>query len=162
MKKPNYISDMYALIFLCLGITFIAMGCLCFIGIMKPSAHSKVQNPITMGIVFATLGITFCIAQTVFRVISGKQHRLHKELLTDGIRLTGKVEKVYLEKRIQLGKTYPFRICYTYSHQGETYHHKSGLLWNRPDFREGDSIEVYANDFGKSALDLCGNVKECI
>ncbi len=154
MKKPKYIESIYALIFLCLGSSFLIMGCLCLVGIVKPSAHSYVQSPNMMGIVFSSIGLISFVAQTGFRFISNKRAKLHNELLSKGIKLMGTVEKVYLQKGITFGCKSPFRICYTYSYQSEIYRHKSYLLWDKPNFNEGDAIEVYIGDFGESTLSL--------
>lgn len=152
MKKTKYTGSLYAFIFLGLGITFLIIGTLCFLGVIKPTAHSSVQNPIIMGMVFSMIGVTFCAVQTILKFVSYKQEKLHNELLAKGNKLIGTVEKVYLQKGTRLGTKSPFRICYTYSYQSKIYHHKSCLLWDKPYLNEGDSIEVYANDFGKSTL----------
>lgn len=152
MKKPKYIEKLYALIFLCLGSSFLIMGLLCFVGIAKPTAHSSIQDPIVMGTIFSLLGVTFCIVQTVLIVINSAKKKLHNELLASGTKLNGTIDKVYLQKYTHYGNKSPFKICYTYTYQGEIYHHKSCLLWDKPNFKEGASIMVYANDLGKSTI----------
>lgn len=154
MKKTKYTSQLYAVIFLCLGIAFLVIGCLCFLGIVKPSAHSTVQSPTIMGSIFSMIGVIFCAAQTIFRGISYKQDKLHHALLAKGTKHIGTIEKVQLQKGTRFGRNSPYRICYTYSNQGRIYRHKSCLLWNRPHFNIGDSVEVYANDLGESTLKL--------
>lgn len=153
MKKPKYIEKLYALISFCLGSVFLIMGLLCFVGVLKPTAYSQVQNPIIMGTIFALLGVAFCIVQTILIVINSAKRKLHNELLSSGTKLNGTVDKVYLQKYIHYGKKSPFRNCYTYTYQGEIYNSKSCLLWDKPNFKEGDPITVYANNLGKSTVE---------
>ena len=154
MEKPIFIEKLYALIFLCLGGAFIFMGLLCFAGIVKPTSHSTVQDPIALGVVFSLLGVVFCMVQTGLRLMNAAKDKLHHKLLASGTKLEGAVEKVYLQKYTQYGKKSPYRVCYIYTHQGERYHRKSYLLWNKPNLNEGDSIMVYAGDLGKSTIQL--------
>lgn len=154
MRQPKYISGLAAFVFLCLGVVFLVFGFLSFAGIVKPSVHSSVQNPISMGSVFCLIGAALCVVQAVFRVINHRLDQLNSQLLTSGAKINGTVEKVYMQTFTRFGNKSPFRICYTYSYQGVVYHHKSCLLWDKPDLHEGDSIKVYANDFGKSTIQL--------
>lgn len=66
--------------------------------------------------------------------------------------IMGIVEKVYWQKYTQYGGESPYRILYTYTWQGKTYHRKSYLLWDRPDFTVHDSIVVYVNNLGQSTV----------
>ena len=152
MHQPKYMEKLYAFIFLCLGSGFIVMGLLSDAGIVKPTAQSAVQDPNIMGFVFLLMGIAFCAAQTIFRVIAAKKNKLHNELTANGIRVHGSVEKVILLRFTQYGKKSPYRICYTYTLQGDIFHHKSCLLWDKPDYEVGDPILVYANNSGKSTI----------
>lgn len=154
MKKPKYIEKLCALIFLCLGCSFLIIGLLCFVGVVTPDVHSKVQDPIVMGTVFSLLGVTFGGIQAVLNRIASAKEKLEKQLLASGTPINGTVEKVYLQKYTNYGKKSPYRICYTYTEQDKIYHHKSFLLWEKPDFDEGDFIMVYANDSGKSTIQL--------
>lgn len=154
VKRPKYTSGLLAVTFLSLGIVFLILGILCFAGVIKPSAHSSVQDPIHLGIVFSSFGLAFCIVQAIIRLINYKLDALNNELFTSGTKIQGTVEKVNLQTYIRFGNKSPFRICYTYSYQGAVYHHKSGLLWEKPSLHEGDPIQVYANDFGKSTIQL--------
>ena len=154
MSKPKYMEELLKIIFLWLGIAFIATGLLSLIGVLKPSANSMIQEPTILGIVFSLLGITFFIVQTILKVITSKKNKTHNELLISGTKINGTVENVYFQKYTHYGNKSPYRIFYTYTYQGKVYHHKSYLLWDKPDFRENDSIVVYANNLGKSTVQL--------
>ena len=154
MSKPRYMEELLKIVFLWLGISFTVMGLLCFIGILKPDADSMVQEPTILGIVFSLTGIIFFLVQAVLKAVSSLKSKQYNELLASGTRVEGTVEKVYLQKYTQYGRQSPYRICYTYTFQGKTYHHKSCLLWDKPSCREHDSIEVYTNNSGRSTLRL--------
>lgn len=154
MNKLKYNEDLYRVIFFWLGIAFVFMGCLSYIGILKPKDNSMVQNSAVLGVVFGLLGINFLIVQTVLHIISAKKNELYFKLIANGNKVNGVVEKVYLQKYTQYGRKYPYRIIYTYSYQEKIYRHKSCLLWEKPNLREGDSLVIYVNDFGKSAVIL--------
>lgn len=154
MKEPKHVEFLYASIFLFVGIMFICMGLLSFAGVLTPTVHSKVQDPFTGGVIFCTIGIVFCVIQAVFRLLGKRKDTGEDELLSSGIRLSGTVEKIYLSKWIHYGKKSPYRIKYTFLLQEEIYHHKSYMLWEKPNYIEGDRIDVYANEFGQSTLKL--------
>lgn len=154
MKQPKYTSGLLAVTFLSLGIVFIILGILCFSGLIKPSAHSLVQDSAHMGISFVSLGVALCIVQVVLKMLNHKSDQQNSQLLTHGAKLSGTVEKVCLQRYSRYGNKSPYRIYYTYSYQGTVYHHKSVLLWDKPNLQAGDPIEVYVNDFGKSTISL--------
>lgn len=154
MNKLKYNEDLYRVIFFWLGIAFVFLGCLSCIGLLNPSENSTVQNPAVLGIIFGLSGIAFLIVQTVFQFISSKKNKQHSQLISNGNKVMGVVEKVYMQKYTQYGRKYPYRIIYTCSFQGKTYRSKSCLLWETPNVKEGDSIVVYINDFGKSTVIL--------
>lgn len=152
MGKPRYMEELLKIIFLWLGVSFIVMGALCFIGLLKPTADSMIQTSAMLGIVYSLLGLVFFIVSTVLKSVTSLKSRLHNELLVNGTKVHGTIEKVYLQRYTQYGNRSPYRILYTYTFQDKLYHHKSYLLWDKPDFRENDPIDVYANSSGKSTV----------
>lgn len=154
MNKPRYMEDLFKIIFLWLGIGFVVMGVLVFFGIIRPRADSVVQKPAELGAIFLALGIAFGAVSAVLKGIAFFRNRLHDKLLTEGTRIDGVVEGVYLQKYTQYGKRSPYRIAYSYTCLGKIYHHKSCLLWEKPDCKGNDSITVYASDYGKSTIQL--------
>lgn len=154
MKKPKYKSDLLAFIFLCLGLAFIILGCLSFINIIKPTAHSLVQEQILLGQIFCFLGATFCVIQLVLRIFSYKRAKLQSELISKGNKIVGTVERVSLQKWIQFGRKLPYIVYYTYSYKDKIYHNKSYLLWEKPNLSRGDKIDIFVNDIGQSTVEL--------
>ncbi len=154
MGKPRYMEELLSIVFLWLGIAFIVMGLLCYIGVMKPKSSSMIQEPITLGIVFSSLGIVYIIVQMILKTISSWRNKLHNELLISGTKVNGIVEKVYWQRYTQYGSESPYRIFYTYTWQGKVYHHKSYLLWDKPDYAVNDTIVVYADDSGRSTIQI--------
>lgn len=154
MRKPKYMQEMLKIICLWLGISFIAVGLLYLIGALKPKAGSLSQEPAILGIIFFALGIAFVITQAVLKAITFRKDKLHNELLMNGRKINGTVEKIYLQKYTQCGSQSPYRVLYSYPWQGRIYHRKSDLLWEKPGFGESDPIAVYIDDSGKSALQL--------
>lgn len=154
MSKPRYTEGLMKIIFLWLGIAFVAMGLLGILGILKPTAESQVQEPVIMGIIFGVVGIAFLVAGIILKVITSSKNKRRNELLASGTRVNGMVERVYVQWYTQYGKKSPYRILYTYTYQGKVYHHKSELLWEKPDLAEGDSVVVYAGNSGKSVIQM--------
>jgi len=152
MKKPKYMEELLKIIFLWLGVAFICMGVLSFIGVVKPKASSVIQVPTLLGFIFSVIGLFFVVASAVLGVIITKRNKVHSELLASGARINGEVEKVYLQKYTQYGKKSPYRILYVYTYQDKEYHHKSCFIWKKPNLVTGDSIMVYADEFGKSTI----------
>lgn len=144
----------HALISMCLGCAFIVFGLLSFIGILQPTSTSIVQSQRNIGIVFSVLGVAFLIAQAIFTALASAKKKSYYELISNGIKVNGIVEKVYMQKFLQYGKKSPYRVLYSYTYGGKIYHHKSHLLWDKPYMKETDSIAVYINDSEKSAIQL--------
>lgn len=154
MKKPRYMEELLKIIFAWLGFMFVCSGILCVLGVMKPSAHSMIQDPTILGGVFSALGIAFILVHFIFNVMANKKSNLYSELISKGMKIKGEVERVYLQRYVKYGKKFPYRIVYKYRYQGKEYRHKSGLFWEKPDLAAGDRVVVYVNDWGKSAMQL--------
>lgn len=152
MKKPRYMEELLKIIFAWLGFMFICSGILCVLGVMKPSAHSMIQDPTILGGVFSALGMAFILVHFIFNVIANKKSKLYSELISKGMKIQGEVEKVYLQRYVKYGRKFPYRIVYKYRYQGKEYRHKSALFWEKPDLAAGDRVVVYVNEWGKSAM----------
>ncbi len=152
MKKPKYTVEMLAYVVLILGLVFIIIGGLCFFGIMKPSERSMVQDPIVMGRIFNYIGVGFGLIQSMLQIIAYKKNKRDTAIIASGNAVAGTVEEVYHQRSTKLGRTSPYRICYAYAYGGERKHAKSHLIWERPDCMAGDSIDVYVDEAGHSAL----------
>ena len=152
MCYPRYTEELLKIIFLWIGILFTGFGVLVFFGIAGASENSMAQSRMELGIIYFTIGFAFLVVRTVLKSIVSSKVRQQDELLTSGTRVTGIVDKVYLQRFTQYGRKSPYRIAYFYVFQGMTYHHKTGLLWEKPVFAAQDSILVCANDRGESTV----------
>ena len=152
MKKPRYTEELLKGIFLMLGIMFVVFGILEFFGIMTPKKSSMIQDTTLLGIIFGVLGICFLIVSIILRVLVSKKDKLYNELLTSGRKISGIVEKVYLQTSTQYGHQSPYVILYSFTYGNQTYHHKSKFYWEKPDLKEGDVVTVYVNESGKSMI----------
>lgn len=154
MNEPRYPEDVFKTIWLWTGIAFIAMGLLNFIIVFMFAAESAGQEPNINGVIILVIGAMFLIAQSVLRGIASRKKKLHNELLANGAKVTGTVEKVCQQNTVRYAGKYPYIIFYTYDYQGKACHGESHLFWDRPAVAEHDSIAVYANDSGKSTIQL--------
>lgn len=154
MKRPDYIEGLLSVIFGGLGGTFIAFGILSLVGLLKPKDSSLIQEPMIMGIFFASLGGVFCIIALVFKLAAARKNTLHTELIGNGIRVHGTVERVIYQHYTRYGTKSPYRIVYQYRLHGRTLHGKSHLLWDKPTQTAGDAIEVFLDETGRSAIQL--------
>ena len=152
MSEPRYTQDIFKKMFLWMGIGWIVMGLLGFAGILKPTADSMVQDSKVMGMIFTALGIVFFIAQSVMRIIVSRKKKLHDELIANGTKVNGTVEKVYRQNLVRYGGKYPYIIYYAYTYEDKVYHGESHLFWDIPDVMEHDPIVVYTNHSGKSTI----------
>ena len=128
MNRIKYAEQLYALISMCLGCAFIVFGLLSFIGILQPTSTSIVQSQRNIGIVFSVLGVAFLIAQAIFTALASAKKKSYYELISNGIKVNGIVEKVYMQKFLQYGKKSPYRVLYSYTYGGKIYHHKKPSL----------------------------------
>lgn len=154
MKKPKYMEGMLGFIFFWLGLGFAIMGILAYIGFLKPKSSSMVQEATLLGAIFFLIGVAFFAVQAVLLVIVYRRNKLHEELLATGSRVQGTVEKVYLQGYTSYGNQSPYRIVYSYNWQGESCQRKSCLLWEKPEYKAGDSIAVYVNGSGKATVKI--------
>lgn len=153
MNKPRYMVELMKIIMMWLGIAFVISGVLCYIGIIPPKESSMIQVSSVLGISFGLIGLCFFVAQFALYALTKSKNQMRAELLAEGIRLTGVVEKVYLQNYTHYGRTSPYRILYKYSYNGKEYEKKSDLLWEKPSVTKGDAITVYTNDLGESVLE---------
>lgn len=154
MKEPRYAEDVFKTIWIWAGLGFIAGGLLSFISVSKPGAHATVQKPNVNGVIMLALGTVCIIAQSVLRINASRKKKLHNELLVNGTKVSGTVERVCRQNTVRYGGKYPYIIFYTYDYQGKAYHGESYLFWDRPAVMEQDSIAVYTNDSGESTIQL--------
>lgn len=154
MKDIKYIEQMYAIVFLCLGCVFIFLGFIGYQGILKPTAHSMIKDSAIINMISYVEGIICLIIMLIFKIFAIKKSKSHKELLLNGFKLTGIVEKVYIQNYTKYAGHSPFRIIYRYVYEGKEYHRKSYFLWEKPKLEKGDSIEVYVNDSGQSTVQI--------
>lgn len=158
MKKPAYMSDLVAFVFLGLGIFFFFWGVLAFVEVMPIKPNSSIQDPQLLGWSFIIMGWVFCAIQWILLIVSHRKKTQRKRLIASGIAVSGCVERVYLQSMTHWGNQSPYRIYYSYTHKGELYQGKSCLLWNEPTCKAGDSIQVFVDDAGHSTL---GDVSAC-
>ena len=155
MKKLNYTEDLLRVISFWIGIFFLVSGVLSFLGILKPAVNSGIQNPDMLGTVFSITGVLLCIISAVHRIYTAKLDTLHLQLIENGTKVKGLVEKVYLQKYTRYRRQIPYRILYSLTYHDKVYYHKSRLVWEKPDLKKGDLITVYVNNLGKSTVYNC-------
>lgn len=154
MKKPENMEKLAEMICLWLGAAFIFFGLLSHTGILKPRSDSSIQDPAVMACFFSAIGFVFAAVGLFFRIIDARKVKLYSELRANGTQIKGTVEKVYLQWYTRYGTRSPYRVQYSYTYQNKTYHHKSCLLWEKPDLKNGDMVTIYVNNFGKSTIQL--------
>ena len=154
MDKPSYREELFKRIFLWISTGSIALGLLAFVGVLRPTTYSEVQEPNLPGAGLLAFGIVLLTVQTVLGIIASRKKKLHNELLANGNRINGTVEKVCVEMGVRYAGKTPYIVIYTFHHQGKVYHRESCFLWDKPDVMADDSIVVYINDSGKSTIQL--------
>lgn len=153
MKKPKYISELLSFIFLLLAALFLLFGTLCFFGLFTPSSHSLIQSKSITAILFSALGGAFLLTALVCFSVSRMQNKIRRTLLSEGVRITGKVQRIKHITSVSFGKQSPYRILYSYIKDGHTVYQKSHLLWDKPHFTQEDTINIYIDDSGHTALE---------
>ena len=112
MKKLNYTEDLLRVIFFWIGTFFLVSGILSFLGILKPAVNSGIQNPDMLGTVFSITGVLLCIISAALGIYTAKLDKLHLQLIENGTKVKGLVEKVYLQKYTRYRRQIPYRILY--------------------------------------------------
>lgn len=152
MKKPKFMSEIYAFIFSLLGFLFIVFAILSLMGIVKPTAQSLVQDPKVLGLSFFVIGIASGLTVVGCQIITLKNAKLYQSLFESGAKVTAKVERVSFKKGITFGRRSPFVVYYSYTHDGNMMKGKSCLLWEKPNVSSGNSIEIWIDLNGNSML----------
>lgn len=152
MKKPKYVQTLWKLIFECLAFAFLLCGVLSFLGVMKPSTNSKIQDPILMGEIFAGIGISSAFLAILFHIYVQIKVKRNENVLSYGDKYVGTVEKVYLQKYTKYVGKSPYRICFSYYYKDKKYHKKSEYLWEKPNVLAGDKIEVLVDELNHAVL----------
>ncbi len=154
MRKPRYMEELLAFIFICLGGGFVVAGLLSWLKVLTPKESSAVQNMNLMGLIFGGLGLCFVIASVILRIISRAKHSKHAALIEGGMRQSGTVEKVYIQYSTQYGRKSPYRIVYSFSLDGRKISRKSCYVWETPEYKAGDAITVFVNEAGESTIEV--------
>ena len=105
--------------------------------------------------VFSITGVLLCIISAALGIYTAKLDKLHLQLIENGTKVKGLVEKVYLQKYTRYRRQIPYRILYSFTYHDKVYYHKSRLVWEKPDLKKGDLITVYVNNLGKSTVYNC-------
>lgn len=108
-----------------------------------------------LGTVFSITGVLLCIISAALGIYTAKLDKLHLQLIENGTKVKGLVEKVYLQKYTRYRRQIPYRILYSFTYHDKVYYHKSRLVWENPDLKKGDLITVYVNNLGKSTVYNC-------
>lgn len=114
-----------------------------------------VRDPDMLGTVFSITGVLMCIISAALGIYTAKLDKLHLQLIENGTKVKGLVEKVYLQKYTRYRRQIPYRILYSFTYHDKVYYHKSRLVWEKPDLKKGDLITVYVNNLGKSTVYNC-------
>ena len=154
MKTPRYKKDIFVIIFLFIGLAFIIFGLLSFANIIRPTAHSQVQDHNLMGLIFCIIGLIFFITQGILRYLSFREVSIHRELISKGTKVKGTIKRIVLQKSIKYGGKSPYVLFYTYTYEGKDIQSKSSLFWEKPRYHIGDQIEAFVDESGNSALDV--------
>ena len=152
MKKPKYMEDVMKIIFFTIGFEFICFCVFSYIDVPNPDLFETVKIPSLMDIIFGVVGITFILGGIVLSLISVRKSKKCANILENGIRINGVVEKISLQRHTQLGNQTPYVIQYRYTFRDKEYHRKSFYIWEKPCYEVGDTIVLYVDDFGKSAV----------
>ncbi len=154
MKSPKYITDMFAFVLFHLGVMFLLFGGLTAFGFMGATESSLIQDRESLALTFAVLGSGMLSLIAVVDYYSCKWESLHNELLESGRKITANVDSVKRLSMLKLNRKSPYRVYCTFTHDGVTCQGKSQLIWQKPTLQVGDSVNVYVNDKGQSAVEL--------
>lgn len=155
MHRPKYVKEFFKIPFLMLGTIFLFEAALQWADILYLEREtSGIQPSDISGILIFSVAIVLFIIWAVLKAFIVSEEKSCMELWKSGTKIIGTVEKVYLQTSIQYHGKSPYRILYTYAFQGKIHHHKSNLLWEKPNISAHDSIVVYADSSGKSTLSI--------
>ena len=118
-------------------------------------AYAQAKDCKDAGTVFSITGVLMCIISAALGIYTAKLDKLHLQLIENGTKVKGLVEKVYLQKYTRYRRQIPYRILYSFTYHDKVYYHKSRLVWEKPDLKKGDLITVYVNNLGKSTVYNC-------
>lgn len=152
MKKPKHMGEVMKIIFCIVGFEFICFSVFSYIDVPNPDLFETVKLPSLMDIIFGTVGIIFVLVGIVLSLIGGRKNKKYADLLKNGRKINGVVERISLQRHTQFGNQTPYVIQYRYTFRDKEYHCKSFYIWEKPCYEVGDTIEVYVDDFGKSAV----------
>ncbi len=153
MKKLFTPSNVVAIIFTFIGLPFSVIGVMAMLGHVTMSEESQLQNHMVFGRIFFAIGIVFFVSGITLAVISIFFARRGKKLLETGYIVNGIVTMVEHVTNVRINRCYPYRIHFKYYFEGTEFYGKSSLLWDRPNIAENNSISVYTDGKGNSAVD---------
>ncbi len=154
MKKLNNVPVLFALITFLISIPFLIMGFLGLTGNITMSENSEIQDPVVLGTIFWAVGFLNLIIATIIIFIYSVKKRKINNLLVNGTRVTGTVEKIEYKQNIRVNGKSPYVVHYSFSDNGIVYNKKSSYIYELPNLKIGEYIDVYTDGKGNSAVEL--------
>lgn len=156
MKQPKYVIEIYAIVFFIMSIVFLSLGILGYFILLKPTAHSIIQESATIGAVFLWQGIFFGAITMILKIMANRKKVREQEIMQRGRVIAATVEKVMKIESIlngkKPGKKSPYRVYYSYKHNEMEFYQKSNLFWEEPHYKVGDEIAIWVDEDGYSIL----------
>lgn len=157
MKQPKYVIEIYAIVFFIMSIVFLSLGILGSFNLLKPTAHSLIQESATIGAVFLGIGIFFGAITMILKIMVSRKKMREQEIMRGGRVIGATVENVVKMKNILYGKKpskkSPYRVYYSYKHKEMEFYQKSNLFWEKPPYQIGDEITIWVDEDGNSILE---------
>ncbi|RRD95232.1 hypothetical protein EII17_04115 [Clostridiales bacterium COT073_COT-073] len=156
MKQPKYVIEIYVIVFFIMSIVFLSLGTLGYFNLLKPTAHSIIQESATIGAVFLGIGIFFGVITMILKIMVSRKKMREQEMMQRGRVIAATVENVVKMKNILYGKNpgkkSPYRVYYSYMHNEMEFYQKSNLFWEKPPYKIGDEIAIWVDEDGYSLL----------
>lgn len=142
------------IIFLCIGLLFVLLG-----GVFMIMSHELLPQVFTaaawgndtpdelalpiVGVVFCSIGAFFTVTGGTMLLLLRRQRLQREELERYGIRVTGTVTDIRIDRTYQVNHRSPLRVYVTAAHPstGEMVTVRSGPVWETS-LSTGDAVEV--------------------
>lgn len=147
LKLIGVIFTCLGLIFTVLGVAFIACT-LSFLpqvftaDVWLNDTPDELALPIC-GVVFGAIGLLFLVAGLIMLLIMWRQQKLRRELEQYGVRVTGMVTDITVDRAYEVNGRHPLRVLvqagHPFTHEEQTL--RSGPVWETT-LSPGDPVDV--------------------
>lgn len=93
-------------------------------------------------------GLCTIFLSAILLFISFKREQIRKEIVSDGLSVTGKITGIKHMFHISWGNnSHPYVVTFLYEFKGTSYKGKSNLLWAKSNYKKDEDVVIFIDRY---------------